>query len=155
MTTTCRGLPIRADAKILGPSWGHLKDTPKPAAPKEAAPQPAPQETVMPVTPTVPQVRPLDIARWCAARSWHVLPLRAGGKQPAWHRVGDCPGTGDCQARHVTWEQHATADPAPMPWLFGRSTLDAPLNVGIATGPSELVVIDLDVPKPGDQPPPE
>ncbi len=42
MTTTFRGLPIRADAKILGPSWGHLEDTPKPAASPPAAPQDQP-----------------------------------------------------------------------------------------------------------------
>jgi hypothetical protein len=152
MTTTFRGLPIKADAKILGPSWGHLDGTPKPAAPK-AAPAPVPPETVMPATPEVPQVRTLDIAQWCAARGWHAFPLRAGGKQPAWHRADDCPHTRDCVSGHLTWEQRATADPTGIGRLFDGMT--APLNVGIATGPSGLVVIDLDVPKPGDQPPPE
>lgn len=152
MTTTFRGLPIKADAKILGPSWGHLDDKPKPAAP-QPVPPPARQETAMPRTPAVPQVRTLDIARWCAARGWHAFPLRAGGKQPAWHRADDCPRTGDCQGGHQTWEQRATADSAAVEQLF--SGITAPLNVGIATGPSGLVVIDLDMPKPGDQPPPE
>ncbi|GLZ09534.1 hypothetical protein Acsp03_70000 [Actinomadura sp. NBRC 104412] len=31
----------------------------------------------------------------------------------------------------------------------------APFNIGIACGPSGLVVIDLDIPKPGERPPPE
>ena len=31
----------------------------------------------------------------------------------------------------------------------------APFNIGIACGPSRLVVVDLDTPKPGDTPPPE
>ena len=154
MTTTFRGLPIRADAKILGPSWGHLEDTPKPAASLPAAPQePARQETVMSATPAAPRVRTLDIARWCAARGWPVFPLRAGGKQPAWHRADECPRTGDCAEGHQTWEQRATADPDQVDRLFGGMT--TPLNVGIAAGPSGLVVIDLDMPKPGDQPPPE
>jgi DNA polymerase-1 len=153
MTTTFRGLPIRADAKILGPSWGHLNDTAKPAA-TEAAAQPVRQETtIMTATPAAPQVRTLDIARWCAARGWHVFPLRAGGKQPAWHRADGCPRTGDCVDEHLTWEKRATADPGGVGRLFGGIT--APLNVGIATGPSGLLVIDLDMPKPGDQPPPE
>ena len=153
MTTTFRGLPIRADAKILGPSWGHLKDTAKPAA-ADAAAQPARQETaIMTTTPAVPRVRTLDIARWCAARGWHVFPLRAGGKQPAWHRADDCPHTGGCADGHLTWEKRATASPDGISRLFGGIT--APLNVGIATGPSGLLVIDLDMPKPGDQPPPE
>jgi Bifunctional DNA primase/polymerase, N-terminal len=142
-----------ADAKILGPSWGHLADTPKPAAGKTTATEPACRETDMRATPAVPQVRTLDIARWCAARGWHVFPLRAGGKQPAWHRTDDCPRTGDCSDGHQTWEQRATVDPVAVDRLFGGIT--APLNVGIATGPSGLVVIDLDAPKPDDQPPPE
>jgi DNA polymerase-1 len=149
MTTTFRGLPIKADAKILGPSWGHLEDQPPPGA----APEPVRQETAMPATPAVAPVRTMSIARWCAARGWHVFPLRGGGKQPAWHRADECPRTRDCGDGHLTWEQRATADPARVDRLFSGMT--APLNVGIAAGPSGLVVIDLDVPKPGDQPPPE
>jgi hypothetical protein len=107
----------------------------------------------MAATPAAPQVRTLDIARWCATRGWHVFPLRAGGKQPAWHRADDCPRTGDCAGGHLTWEKRATASPSGVDRLFGGIT--APLNVGIATGPSGMLVIDLDMPKPGDQPPPE
>ncbi len=53
--------------------------------------------------PTARQVRTLvDIAQWCAAWGWHVVPLRSGGKQPAWHRAYRCPETGDCADGHVT-----------------------------------------------------
>ena len=162
MTSTFRGLAIVAEAKILGPTWGRTDDeattrvehstTPdnttrvsRPDPPEGAAMTPSPSPTR--------RVRTLDIARWCAARGWHVLPLRSGGKQPAWHRADRCPGTGDCDGGHVTWEARATADPARLPWVFGSSTRDAPLNVGIATGPSGLIVLDLDVPKPGQAPP--
>ncbi len=107
----------------------------------------------MSATPAAPRS-----ARWTSRAGarpagWPVFPLRAGGKQPAWHRADECPRAGDCAEGHQTWEQRATADPDQVDRLFGGMT--APLNVGIAAGPSGLVVIDLDMPKPGDQPPPE
>ncbi|RJL29952.1 bifunctional DNA primase/polymerase [Bailinhaonella thermotolerans] len=79
----------------------------------------------------------LNYALAAAARGWHVFPLTPYGKQPAkgWTR----------------WESRATADPEAIRRIWGRE----PYNVGIATGPSGLVVLDLDVPKPGDIPPPE
>jgi DNA polymerase-1 len=168
MTSTFRGLPIVAEAKILGSTWGRADTAPaKPAGDTRVdnsttadniarVSRPGPAEGVaMTATPSpARRVRTLDIALWCAARGWHVVPLRSGGKQPAWHRADRCPGTGDCAGGHVTWEARATADPARVPWVFGHSTRDAPLNVGIAAGPSGLIVLDLDVPKPGQGPPP-
>ncbi|MGH8876049.1 MAG: bifunctional DNA primase/polymerase [Stackebrandtia sp.] len=72
----------------------------------------------------------LSIAR-DAARShgWRVFPLRPGDKRPA---VKD-------------WENRATTDAARVErcWAAGA------WNVGVATGPSGLVVVDLDRPKPG------
>jgi hypothetical protein len=44
----------------------------------------------------------------------------------------------------------ATTDPGRIARAWAR----APYNVGIATGPSGLIVLDLDVPKPGEVPPP-
>ncbi|MEV5802591.1 bifunctional DNA primase/polymerase [Streptomyces collinus] len=78
-----------------------------------------------------------------AARGWHVFPLRPHGKPPALHGEKTCTRTGPCTAGHVKWEQRATTDPARIRAAWDR----APFNVGIATGPSGLVVIDLDVPK--------
>jgi Bifunctional DNA primase/polymerase, N-terminal len=94
-----------------------------------------------------------EAALAAAARGWHVFPLRPGDKQPAVprHKAGECDRTDPwCRAGHQGWEPRATADAARIAagWA-GRA-----LNVGIATGPSGLVVIDLDVPKPGDAPPP-
>jgi hypothetical protein len=68
-----------------------------------------------------------------AARGWRVFPLRPDDKRPA---VKD-------------WEPRATTDPARIEraWTTDR------FNIGIATGPSALVVIDLDQPKPGQMPP--
>ncbi|MGW4671331.1 bifunctional DNA primase/polymerase [Streptomyces sp. NPDC004324] len=69
-----------------------------------------------------------------ASRDWRVLPLIPGDKRPA---VRD-------------WEQRATADHD----RITRCWTHAAYNVGIATGPSGLVVIDLDRPKhPADTPP--
>jgi hypothetical protein len=69
-----------------------------------------------------------------ASRGWRVFPLVPGGKRPA---VRD-------------WETRATTDPD----RIVKAWSVAPFNVGIATGPSGLAVVDLDRPKhPGDLPP--
>ncbi|MGH8793346.1 MAG: bifunctional DNA primase/polymerase [Stackebrandtia sp.] len=62
-----------------------------------------------------------------AARGWRVFPLRPGDKRPA---VKD-------------WENRATVERQRIErcWAAGD------WNVGIATGPSNLVVVDLDMPK--------
>jgi len=67
-----------------------------------------------------------------AARGMHVFPLRPGDKRPAVDR----------------WEQRATTDPD----RIRRCWTHAPYGVGIACGPSRLVVVDLDTAK-GDEPP--
>jgi Bifunctional DNA primase/polymerase, N-terminal len=65
-----------------------------------------------------------------ARRGWCVFPLIPGEKRPAIPR----------------WPQQATTDPDQITaWWTTR-----PYNLGIATGPSRLVVIDLDTFKPGD-----
>ncbi|MGW4878927.1 bifunctional DNA primase/polymerase [Streptomyces sp. NPDC004262] len=77
----------------------------------------------------------LTAALDAASRGWHVFPLIPGNKRPA---VRD-------------WEARATTDRERITrcWTY------APYNVGIATGPSGLLVVDLDTPKtPEDIPPP-
>ncbi|WP_250288260.1 bifunctional DNA primase/polymerase [Streptomyces atroolivaceus] len=85
----------------------------------------------------------LSAALQAAKRGWHVFPLRPGGKRPALHSETACPRTGPCTTSHVKWEQRATTDPNRIraAWSVGA------FNVGIATGPSGLVVVDLDMPK--------
>ncbi|MDN3296879.1 bifunctional DNA primase/polymerase [Streptomyces ficellus] len=78
-----------------------------------------------------------------AERGWHVFPLRPGGKPPALHGERSCTGTGECASGHRKWEQRATTDPDRIRAAWSR----APFNVGIATGPSGLVVVDLDTPE--------
>ncbi|MFJ7965778.1 bifunctional DNA primase/polymerase [Streptomyces sp. NPDC096324] len=78
-----------------------------------------------------------------AERGWHVFPLRPGTKRPALHGERGCTGTGPCESGHRKWEQRATTDPDRIRAAWSR----APFNVGIATGPSGLLVIDLDMPK--------
>jgi len=92
----------------------------------------------------------LTAALTAARRGWHVFPLRSGMKVPALHGARRCPRRDACQAGHVGWEQRATTDPNRIrsAWSAGR------FNIGLATGPSGLVVIDLDTPKPNDDPRP-
>ncbi|MGW0642618.1 bifunctional DNA primase/polymerase [Streptomyces badius] len=82
----------------------------------------------------------LNVALDAAERGWHVFPLRPRDKRPAIHGETACPRTGDCAAGHRKWEQRATTDPDRIrkAWSAGA------FNVGVATGPSGLVVVDLD-----------
>ncbi|WP_019061137.1 bifunctional DNA primase/polymerase [Streptomyces prunicolor] len=85
----------------------------------------------------------LHAALEAADRGWHVFPLRPGTKRPALHGEAACPRTGACTDGHRKWEQRATIDPDRIRAAWSR----APFNVGIATGPSGLLVVDLDMPK--------
>ncbi|MGW4552455.1 bifunctional DNA primase/polymerase [Streptomyces sp. NPDC004365] len=78
-----------------------------------------------------------------AERGWRVFPLRPGGKPPALHGEKSCTRTGECVNGHRKWEQRATTDPDRIRAAWSR----APFNVGIATGPSGLLVVDLDTPE--------
>ncbi|MGW3176133.1 bifunctional DNA primase/polymerase [Streptomyces sp. NPDC001153] len=77
-------------------------------------------------------------------RGWHVIPLRPGDKRPAGHAEKYCPGTGRCADGHKTPEQRATTDTE----LLIAAWAQQPYNIGIATGPSGLLVVDLDTLKP-------
>lgn len=61
-----------------------------------------------------------------AERGMYVHPLLVGLKEPKW----------------LDWEGRATRDPELIARVWGR----APFNIGVACGPSHLVVVDLDVP---------
>ncbi|SMC98991.1 bifunctional DNA primase/polymerase [Kibdelosporangium aridum] len=96
----------------------------------------------------------LNAALAAADRGWHVFPIQPGRKKPpALH--GDtprkpCPRTGICRTGHQGWEQRATTDPDRIRAAWTR----AAYNIGIATGPSGLIVIDLDRPKSAQDTPP-
>jgi hypothetical protein len=80
-------------------------------------------------------LRPLALAaRETAQRGWNVFPLVPDSKRPAIR----------------SWELRATTDAARISpcWAAGA------YNVGIATGPSKLIVIDLDRPKHDQDVPP-
>ncbi|MFE4649445.1 bifunctional DNA primase/polymerase [Streptomyces sp. NPDC056707] len=85
----------------------------------------------------------LTAALDAAARGWHVFPLRPADKRPALHGESVCPLIGDCAGGHRKWEDRATVDPDRIRGAWA----DRPFNIGIATGPSGLVVVDLDMPK--------
>ncbi|MFJ8005564.1 bifunctional DNA primase/polymerase [Streptomyces fagopyri] len=85
----------------------------------------------------------LNAALTAAERGWHVFPLRPGTKRPALHGEATCTRTGACEAGHRKWEQRATTDPERIRATWSRGSY----NVGVATGPSGLLVVDLDVPK--------
>ncbi len=61
-------------------------------------------------------------------RGWHVFPCAVGGKRPA---------------LRGNWQELATRSPDQVRDWWAR----APYNIGIACGPSGLVVIDLDLPR--------
>jgi hypothetical protein len=78
-----------------------------------------------------------DLARGAlalAGRGWHVFPLVQGGKEPA----------------VKAWESRATTDPAVISRCWGYGAY----NIGVATGPSGLVVIDCDTARGRERPPP-
>ncbi|MGR6997270.1 bifunctional DNA primase/polymerase [Yinghuangia aomiensis] len=73
----------------------------------------------------------------CAERGFAVFPIHPGGRI----------------AVHSAWETLATTDPARIERFWDHNPTH---NVGIACGPSGLVVVDLDMPKhPGDVPDPD
>ncbi|MEV8312557.1 bifunctional DNA primase/polymerase [Streptomyces sp. NPDC059900] len=88
----------------------------------------------------------LSAALQATSRGWYVFPLRPGDKRPALHGETRCPGTGECADVHRKFEQRATRDPGR---IHSAWTM-RPFNIGIATGPSGLVVVDLDMPKAKD-----
>ncbi|MER5412592.1 bifunctional DNA primase/polymerase [Streptomyces virginiae] len=92
----------------------------------------------------------LKAALAAAGRGWPVFPLRPGDKRPAGHPERNCPRTGRCTDGHRTSEQRATLDHGQITACWQA----APYNVGIATGPAGLLVVDLDIPKEDDGPAP-
>jgi hypothetical protein len=93
-----------------------------------------------------PRANLLAAALAAVDRGWHVFPLRPGTKKPAGHNEDDCPRTGRCATGHSKWEQRATTDPDKIRAAWSQAFY----NIGLATGPSGLCVIDLDTPKPGE-----
>ncbi|PRY36266.1 bifunctional DNA primase/polymerase [Umezawaea tangerina] len=95
----------------------------------------------------------LAVALDAVARGWHVFPVHPESKRPpAFHGQTSCPHTGICATTHQGWEQRAVADPDLVRWIWG-STRYGGCNVGVACGPSNLVLVDLDVPRsPTEQP---
>lgn len=71
-------------------------------------------------------------------RGWSVFPLRTRAKTPV--------------RGFTDWERHATRSEDAATAHWGKHPAH---NLAIATGPSGLIVIDLDVPKDGEGPPPE
>jgi hypothetical protein len=95
----------------------------------------------------------LSAALGLAARGWYVFPLHPGSKIPAFpgHPADRCDRTDTrCRDGHTGWEPRATLDPA----RIRRAWTARPYGIGIACGPSGLLVLDLDTPKPGDPPRP-
>jgi len=81
-------------------------------------------------------VTPLTGALAAARHGWPVFPLRPGEKRP----------------RVTEWETVATTSSDRIWWWWRRHPDD---NVAIATGPAGLVVIDLDLARPDEEPLPE
>jgi hypothetical protein len=92
----------------------------------------------------------LSAALAAAERGWPVFPCRPGTKRPALHAETSCRRTGPCADGHAKPENRATTDPDRIRacWATGE------FNIGLATGPAGLVVVDCDIPKPGATRPP-
>ena len=98
----------------------------------------------------MPATSPLrEAALRAAERGWPVFPLRPNSKVPALHSIERCPGAGACTQGHVGWEQRAITDPTVIERCWGHDAY----NIGLATGPAGLVVLDLDVAKRDEQAP--
>jgi len=85
----------------------------------------------------------LEWALYLAGLGWHVFPLAPASKKPAFpdHPAGRCDRRDPrCRDGHQGWEQRATADPERIARCWQANAY----NIGVATGPSGLVVIDLD-----------
>ncbi|MYW04571.1 bifunctional DNA primase/polymerase [Streptomyces sp. SID3343] len=83
-----------------------------------------------------PNLNPLKAtALVLAERGWHVFPLAPGGKKPV----------------VAKWPERATTDAE----RIGRCWDHGPYNIGVATGPSGLLVVDLDKPKSADDSAPD
>lgn len=85
-----------------------------------------------------------------AARGWHVFPLAPCSKRPAIpsHRSSECDGSDPyCWDGHRGWEKRATTDPDEINAFWGPGRH----GVAIATGPSHLMVLDIDVAKTPDR----
>jgi hypothetical protein len=96
--------------------------------------------------------RMMQAALDAAGRGWHVFPLKPGSKRPAFpdHDERHCDRLDPrCRDGHTGWEPRATLDEH----RITRAWTVTPYNVGIATGPARLVVVDLDTPKPADATP--
>lgn len=81
-----------------------------------------------------------------AARGWNVFPLLVNSKRPAIpaHTAGECDGSDPyCAEGHLGWEERSTVDRDEIHamWASGRH------GIAIATGPSSLLVLDIDVSK--------
>lgn len=82
-----------------------------------------------------------QVALDAATAGLSVFPVKAGSKIPAFHGETRCRRRGPCAEGHQRWEQRATRDPAQIRRWWSNSTR---WNVGVACGPSGLLVIDLD-----------
>jgi hypothetical protein len=103
----------------------------------------------------IPYTAPLLAAALAAAgRGWAAFPLRPDDKRPAFpdHPADRCTGTDPrCRDGHAGWEQRATADAG----RIRRAWSTRPYGIGVACGPSGLLVVDLDQARDGATPPPE
>jgi hypothetical protein len=90
-----------------------------------------------------------------ATRGWYVFPIRPGLKRPpALHGHKRCAATGICRNGHQGWEQRAMNDPDRIRWYWTSERYRGS-NIGIAAGPSGIVLVDLDMPKSADDIPPD
>jgi hypothetical protein len=136
------------------PGFRRVAEVPEPPEPAEPCPRPEGMIMTTELPARTPDNGLLTAALRWAGRGWPVFPLRPATKRPAFpdHDAAHCTGSDPrCQAGHTGWQERATTDPGRITRAWSR----APYNIGIATGPAGLVVLDLDKPKLGQAPPAE
>ncbi len=115
----------------------------------EAGPPPAGRHAPADIPHTAPA---LAAALAAAGRGWRVFPLRPDAKRPAFpdHTADRCTRADPwCRDGHTGWEPRATTDRD----RIRRAWSTRRYGIGVACGPSGLLVVDLDQPKTDDGPP--
>ncbi len=92
----------------------------------------------------LPMNETVRLALKYASWGWCVFPLLARSKRPAVpsHAVGDCDGSDPlCSDGHLGWAERATTHPDDIATIWGAGRH----GLAVATGPSNLLVVDIDV----------
>jgi hypothetical protein len=130
-----RAQPGHGQPGTDGRTWDEMPATGPPGQDANAVPAHSRQARRRDRSPATQHAAWPVRARRPPRAAWHVFPVAPGDKVPL---------------KGWPWKERNTTGPAVISRFWART----PAKAGITTGPSGLVVIDLDVPTPGEAPPP-